>query len=134
MSAIANVVIDDGQSTPISHTYYPVKSTPIAEFRENVADVPVGGQGLLSVALTKKGSLYKVRLTAELPVMEEATAQNSSGYTAAPKVAHTVRADATLFAHARSTEDQRNDLIELFMNALGDPMFRETFKALLKPF
>jgi len=134
MSAIANVVINDGQATPVSHTFFPVKSTPVAEYRENLASLPVAGQGTLTVALTQKNGLYKVRSTLELPVMEEATGANSEGYTAAPKVAHTLRADCVFFAHARTTEDQRNDLVELLVNAWTDSQIREVFKKLLKPY
>jgi hypothetical protein len=111
-----------------------VASSPTALYRENTTDVPVLGQGRLAVALNQKGDLYKARIQLELPVMEEATAQNSAGYTAAPKVAHTVRADLTLFAHSRSTEQLRVNLITLLKNALDDAQVKGTFTSLLKPF
>lgn len=134
MSAITNVVINDGQATPVAHTYYPIQSAPVAIWREDIVSLPISGQGTISLGLAQKGDLFKMRVTVDLPVMEEAAGANPQGYTAAPKVAHSVRVDATFFATKRSTSDQRNDLIELFMNALADPNVRNSFKSLLKPY
>jgi len=132
MSTIANVVINDMEATPIAHTFLPVQQSPVAKYRENVVDIPVAGQGTITVALTNKSSLYKVRVQLEMPVMEEATAQNAAGYTAAPKTAHTLRADVTFFAHSRTTEQQRKNLIELFSNAMDNAQVRDTYTSLIK--
>jgi hypothetical protein len=134
MSAITSVVINDGQVAPVEHTYLPVQSAPTCLWRENDVTLPIAGQGNIALSLTKQKQIYKIRLQVELPVLEEAVDANSSGYTAAPKVAHIVRADVNLFAHARSLPDQRNDLMELLMNALGETQLRAAFKDLLKPF
>jgi hypothetical protein len=134
MPAINTVAISDGQATPVEHTYYPVQSSPIAVYREDITSLPVSGQSVLTEGLVSKGELFKFRVTLDLPVMEEASGANPSGYTAAPKVAHIVRADCTFFASKRSTSDQRNDLMELFMNSLADPQVRDSFKSLIKPY
>lgn len=132
MSDIANIVITDGEDTPVVHTFKPVQQSPNAVYREDIADVPVLGQGKLSVALAENASLYKTRVILEIPVMETAMAQNAAGYTAAPKVAHTLRADVVLFAHSRSTYQQRDNLISLLISALGDAQVGDTYKSLIK--
>lgn len=133
MPAIATVAISDGKSVPETHSYFPVQSAPVSVWREDVETLPIAGQGQLTLGLSSKADLYKLRVTLDLPVMEEAAGANPSGYTAAPKVAHTVRADCTFFASKRSTAGQRNDLMELFMNALADPQIRSAMKSLIRP-
>lgn len=134
MSQIATVTIDDGQATPVTHTFEPVQSAPVAVWRENDVTLPIAGQGSLTLGLARQRDLFKLRLELELPVMEEAVDANSSGYTAAPRVAHIVRADVRMFAHVRSLPDQRNDLMELLANALQETQVRNAFKDLLKPY
>jgi len=131
MSDIANVVINDGQAIPVAHTFYPTKSSPTNEWREDLVSLPVIGQGTITVAIAKNKGLYRVRQITELPALEEATGANAEGFTAAPKVAHVLRADTTYFAHVRSTKDQRNDLIELHMNAMANAQIRAAVTALI---
>lgn len=133
MTDIANIVIADGEDTPVNHTFIPVQQSPNAIYREDIADVPVLGQGLLNVSLTNNAQIYKTRIVLEIPVMEEAVAQNTAGYTAAPKVAHTLRADIVLFAHARSTAQQRDNLITLVANAIVNAQVSGTYVSLVKP-
>jgi hypothetical protein len=133
MTDIANIVIADGEDTPVNHTFQPVQQSPNAIYRENIADVPVLGQGLINTTLSNNAQIYKVRFILEIPVMEEAVAQNTAGYTAAPKVAHTLRADVVLFAHARSTTQQRDNLITLVSNALQDAQINGMYVNLVKP-
>lgn len=120
MSAITNVVIDDSQPTPVSHTLGPVQTVPHPKWRENIADLPISGQVSLFANQSQKNGLYKTRFVMEVPVMEEASGANSQGYTASPKVAHTMRVDCVFFAHQRTTVAQREDLLELFTNVLKD--------------
>jgi len=134
MPAISNLVVLDGQGVPVSHTLVPAGVIPKVTWREDLAAIPVEGQVNCSLDLANKSSLYKLRLTLDLPVMEESTGATQSGYTAAPKIAHIVRADCTFFASTRSTSDQRNDLMELVMNAMADSLVRDSFKQLNKPY
>lgn len=134
MPAINTVVVNDAETTPVAHTYYPVQSSPVAVYRENIAALPISGQGQITLGLSQKGELYKLRVTMDLPVMEEASGANPQGYTAAPRVAHTVRADCTFFATRRSTASQRKNLMELFMNSLADDQIRQAFESLIKPY
>jgi hypothetical protein len=133
MTALTSVTINDGKGTPVAHVYEPVQRVPSIKWREELPDLPVAGQGSISLNLTQAGDVYKLRGTVDLPIMEEALSANSSGYTAAPKVAHTVRGDITLFAHVRSTSDQRKDVIALFQNFLADAQIVSAFETLRKP-
>lgn len=134
MSAIAAITVNDGKATPEAHTLEPVSTTP-PHWRAQESGVPVAGQiNLLMQASESKSGLYKYRIVCELPVLEETSGVASSGYVAPPKVAHTIRADVTLFAASRSLESDRADLLALFRNALADSQVADAFAKLSKPY
>lgn len=136
MSAIANIAIQDGQATPVTHTFYPVQSDPVAIYRENQASLPIVGQGLVNVTFRSKvqDSLQKVRVTLDLPALETATGANSSGYTAAPRVAYTNRAIIDLILPARGTAAQRKDLRVLLSNLLLNAQVIDAIENLNRPY
>lgn len=120
MSAIAPIVIADGQGTPVSHTFNPVQSNPDAFYREAQASLPIVGQGTVKLVVKQDSSLNRVKVSLALPCLETATGANSSGYTAAPKVAYTVTANVEFLLPSRSTVAQRKDLRVLLKNLLTD--------------
>lgn len=134
MSGIINVVLNDGKATPVVHTFYPISNAPSALWRERVAGLPLAAQGTLSLSVTKsKNGLYKVRKIVSIPVMEEIIDANTNGYTAAPRIAHTLRSDTVSFAHSRSTSDERKDLLALTTNFDADPAVIEAIESLTQP-
>jgi hypothetical protein len=134
MSAIANVVILDSQPTPVSHTFVPVQTSPSPKWRDGVVGLPVSGQATILAQQTQRNGLFKTRLVMEIPVMEVASGENDEGYTAAPKVAHTMRIDCVFFAHQRTTMAQREDALELFRNSLDDIQIVDSISSLILPF
>lgn len=136
MSAIANIAIQDGQATPATHTFYPVQSDPSAIYRENQSTLPIVGQGLVSVVFRSaiNDGLQKVRLSIDLPALEAVVNANSSGYTAAPKVAYTNRAIIDLILPARGTAAQRKDLRVLLSNLLLNAQVIDAVENLNRPY
>lgn len=136
MSAIANIAIQDGQATPVTHTFSPVQSDPSATYREAQSGLALIGQGLVSIEQLSKVSadLQKVRLTLSLPALETVTAQNSAGYTAAPKVAYTNRIVIDCFLPTRGTAAQRKDLRVLASNLLKDNQVIDMIENLARPY
>lgn len=136
MSAIANIAIADGQATPVTHTFYPITSGQDSKFRENQASLPLIGQGMIDQVLkldTRRG-LNRVRIVLELPALETATAANSAGYTAAPKVAYSNRATVELVLPSRGTAAQRKDLRVLLSNLLLNATVIDTIENLNMPY
>jgi len=95
MSAITNLQAYDGAATPVSHTLVPVsvardaKGKVTALWREQLASVPVDAQVRASASLERSPSgVSRAELTAVVPIQEVVTGSNSSGYSAAPKVAY----------------------------------------------
>lgn len=109
MSSLANLVAFDGATTPISHTFLPLRvengvGSVKAFYRESLTGVPIYGQPAVTITQGKrsKNGLYRSEILVEIPVMEAVLNQNASGYTAQPKVAHVVTTGFYQIAHERS--------------------------------
>lgn len=126
MSAQANITVFDGAATPVSHTLVPVsnravKTEMIAEWRESLASLPVYAQVRFRNSIVRMNSgVWRMSVTAEVPVMEAINGANAAGYTAASKVAHTVVAQFTMFAHERSTITERRLARQLLVNFMNN--------------
>ena len=136
MSAIANIAIQDGQGTPVTHTFYPIQTGPTTKLRENLTALPTLGQGVVSVVtrLDGKAGLNRVRVVLELPALEAETGANSSGYTAAPKVAYMNKATVEFILPSRGTAAQRKDLRTLLSNLVKDAVVSDSIDNLNQPY
>lgn len=125
MSNIANIVVYDGAATPVSHTLVPVsvvkdKGKITAQWREALAGVPVYAQVRCTMTLELLQSrVYKVVNRVEVPVQEVVTGSNSSGYSAAPKVAYTNTVETTGLFHERSDVAGRRLVRQMAVNIDG---------------
>lgn len=136
MSAIANIAIQDGQAAPVTHTFYPITSGSDSSWRENQASLPLIGQGTVVqvLKLDSKNGLNRVRLVLDVPALETATAANSQGYTAAPKVAYSNRVTVEFILPSRGTAAQRKDVRVLLSNLLKDATVVDTIDNLNMPY
>lgn len=125
MSAIANIVAYDGAATPVVHTLIPVsvtreKNKVTALWREALAGVPVYAQVRTSMTLERlKSGVYRCETRVEVPIQEVVTGSNSSGYSAAPKVAYTNTVVTTGLFHERSDVAGRRLVRQLAVNIDG---------------
>lgn len=126
MSQIADITVFDGAATPISHTLKAISvnkngNAIEAFWRESNAALPVYAQATVRMVCTQlKSGVYKVDVVVEVPTMESVSGQNSSGYTAAPKVAFVDKHTYTSYAHPRSTITGRRLARQLLVNLLGN--------------
>lgn len=126
MANIANIVVFDGAATPVSHTLVPVsvtrtKDEVLAEWRENLTSVPVYAQIRATMKIQRmKSGVYRVEQRVVVPVMESVSGVNSSGYTAAPKVAYENTVVTTGFFHERSDAAGRRLVRQLSVNMAGN--------------
>lgn len=136
MSSIANIAIQDGAGTPVTHTFYPITSGQNSAWRENQTGLALIGQGVISLTVKedKKSGLNRVLLNMQLPALETASGENSSGYTAAPKVAYVTTFKAELIMPSRGTAVQRKDLRVLFKNLLLDTQIIDAIENINSPF
>lgn len=134
MSAIAPIVIADGQATPVNHTFNPVVSAPEAFYRESIANLPLVGQGTVTLKMKADGALTRVTCVLALPALEVVTGQNSSGYSAGPKVAYSNTIKAEFILPTRGTAQQRKDLRVLLKNLLDNAQIIDVIENLNTPY
>lgn len=123
MTAIANIVINDGANTPVAHTFAPVTTDgQRAEFADRSAGVPLGYNTLvLSVRPpVKDGLVYKTVVEIKTPILEAATGPNAQGFTPAPTWAYGLVARLEILSSTRSTLQNRKDLLAFMRNALAN--------------
>lgn len=126
MASQVNIVAFDGATTPVSHTFVPAGTTlekglGQSFWKEQLAAVPDYAQVRFGTKKIRLGSgVFRCSARTEVSVMESITGANSSGYTAASKVAHTPSMETTLFAHERSTENERRLVRQLHHNICGN--------------
>lgn len=126
MSQQANVTVFDGAAAPVSHTLVPVgnkavKQELIAEWREMLTTVPAYAQIKARTSIVRMNSgIYRVSVTAEVPVMESVSGANAAGYTASPKIAYTNVVQFVGYFHERSTIAERRLARQLLVNFLNN--------------
>lgn len=121
MPQIAAVSIADGEATAVTHVFNPIATNPKPQWRRNGVSVPAVGMERLEsstkLATTANG-VHKHTMQLVVPVMEQTTGGNSSGYVAPPGVAHELRGVINIFNHQRSTKQDRKNLRILLANWL----------------
>lgn len=139
MPAIASIAINDGQGTPVTHTYNPVQSVDPAIYNRNGdAAVPVVGEEQITIALRQGGNtsdgVARTRLSLRVPVLETPSGGTPSGYVAPPRVAYYLQANVDVFLPNRSTLAQRKDLRVLLSNLLLNAQVVSVIDSLERPY
>lgn len=123
MASQANITVFDGAATPVSHTFTGEEVARLADglvqakWKETSLTLPDYACNRITITKRKlKNGLMRIETRVEIPVMEAVNAQNSSGYTAPPKVAHVVSMSLVAFVHERSTETDRRLARQMLVN------------------
>lgn len=128
MSAQANLVLNDGQATPVAKTF----SARGADLKlAHWTDISGGiGIGMAKItlgnvqAISGNGS-YKVEARITLPVMETISGSDG-GYTPIPKVAFNVFAKCEFVVPNRASLQNRKDILAFAKNLLAHTVMTET--------
>jgi len=121
MSAFANLVLADGQATPVNKTFSPTGLVPVTKWQDKTSGIAIG---MPEVTLSDKmgegsdGS-YKISCRVRVPVLEVISGSDA-GYTPAPKVAYTCLGVAEFTFPKRSTLQQRKDTHAFLKNLLAN--------------
>jgi hypothetical protein len=123
---MANVTVFDGATTPVSHTLVGEQIEKLADgtvkasYKESLTGVPDYAQVRLTLTKRKLPSgVFRCTSRAEVPVMESISGQNSSGYTAPPKVAYVDTVETVGYFHERGTLAGRRLARQLAVNVMG---------------
>ncbi len=121
MPAIAAITINDGQATPVAHTFNPVESgLPMYQENGNTT-IPAIGYPEIATSLRKAtadNGVNKAMITLKVPVLETVSGSTVGGYAPGPKVAYFLQFKGEVLLPARSTGSQRKDLRVMFANLL----------------
>jgi hypothetical protein len=118
MPAIADITINNGESTPVAKTFEPIgiDANQVATYAETSTGVPLGFPEI-SLSSRKSGNgTIRVKVNIALPVLESATGVNASGYEPAPAVAYYNRANTEFIISPRSSTEDRADLLAFCQN------------------
>lgn len=126
MAQQANITAFDGAATPVSHTLVPegnmreADGTIVIMWKESLPGVPDYAQ-VRHIQRKRKlpSGVFRTSSRTEVPVMEAVNAQNSSGYTAPPKVAFTDTFECNGYNHERSVVNGRRLARQLGLNIAG---------------
>lgn len=121
MPALANIVIADGQPTPVNRTFAPlmVDKAGVAWHENRVSGVQIG-YDQLTIGLRRATNLVtnnKLSVKLVLPTLEVTSPSTSTGIQPAPTLAYATTAFVEFVLPARSTSQNRKDLITLLRNA-----------------
>jgi hypothetical protein len=133
MPALANLSINDGLATPVAHTFSPIgiDANQVASFQDKVSGIPLGfgkiatslrapSSGGLQPGVNSAKSVYRARLKIDIPVLEVTSPSTGSGIQPAPTVAYTAIANIEFVIPARSSLQDRKDILAFAKNLLAD--------------
>lgn len=124
MPALANIVINDGATTPVAHTFAPdgIDGT-VANYADRSGGLPIG-YPKLTVSVRKPLNLstgvYKVGVRIFTPTLEVTSASTGTGIQPAPTVSYTQSCFMEFLLPARGTLQNRKDIIAFAKNALAN--------------
>ena len=144
MPALAALTINDGQATPVAHTYSPVRldEKGVATFFDRSGGVAIGFPRLTfsmreplgpvqagSDSSAKKRS-YKCVFTIDVPTMESTSAATGTGIAPAPTVAYVHSSRTEFMLPERGTLANRNDLLAYNVNGLNHATIKSAIQNL----
>ena len=125
MASNANIVIVDGEATPVTRTFGPDSiENGVATYKDRASGVPVG-YGSISLSRPKEpqdkvNGSYKCVVQLMLPKLETVSGSTTSGFEPAPRVAYNCVARCELWLPVRSVEQDRENLRVLLRDLLDD--------------
>lgn len=122
MPAFGNVVINDGQATPVAHTFAPDRIDPkgVAHWFDRSGGIIEGYLHLShSYRPAQKSQSARHEFSLLLPVLEVSSPSTSTGYQPAPKAAYTPLATLMFYQPARSLLLDRRNQHTYVRNLLG---------------
>lgn len=123
MATIAALTLNDGQATPVSHTFSPVRvdAAGVAKWTDRSSGISLGFPVItLGLREPTKGSRnFKVTSKIVVPILEQTSASTASGIQPAPTLSYALQADLTVILPERSTLANRKDLEAYLKNFIA---------------
>jgi len=123
MTAIAALTLNDGQATPVAHTFAPVDiNAGVAKWADRAGGIALG-YPVVTFSMrqpTKASRNYKVTAKVVTPILEQTSASTSTGIQPAPTKAYDLVGNIEFILPERSTLAQRNDFLAYVKNFLAN--------------
>lgn len=131
MPARANIVINDGQTTPVAHTFNPSEDGDMDLFEDKVGGIAIGFP-LIAIrfrrpvapangtASNASNRVYRVNMNVSVPTMESTSAATGTGIPPAPTVAYIHRCNMEWLLPERGTLQERKNLRAYVYNLLAN--------------
>lgn len=142
MPARASLVVNDGQATPVAHTFSPSTEMDNASlFEDKAGGVAIGFNSIMvrmrrpapgntGQASDPKGRVYKVEINVGWPTLESTSASTGTGIPPAPTVAYVHRCNMTWLLPERGTNANRKDLRAIVANLLANADIKKVLEDL----
>lgn len=130
MPARANLVINDGEATPVAHTFNPAEDGDLDIFEDKSGGVAIGFP-LVTVRFRRptapsNGSasnanqrVYRIAINVAVPTLESTSASTGTGIPPAPTVAFVCRCNQDWMLPERSALQDRKNLRAYVYNLLN---------------
>ena len=137
MTAIAALTINDGQATPVAHTFNPVNidQQGVAKWADRSGGIALGFP-IITFSMknpTKQSRNYRVVVKVTTPVLEQTSPSTATGIQPAPTKAYDLIFNGEFVLPERSTLAERNNILayvkNFFANAAVIPPALQSFEA-----
>jgi len=119
MAQIANIVLADGQATPVNKTFTAKRADQqLSVWKDQTAGIAIGFPQI-SMSVRENASSTRVETRITKPVLETISGSDA-GYTPSPKVAYTVLAKQEFVLPNRCQLQDRKDIRAFARNLLAD--------------
>ncbi|DAD51195.1 TPA_asm: coat protein [ssRNA phage SRR7976325_13] len=141
MAAIANIVVNDGATTPVAHTFAPAKtSADVALLEDRVAGIYIGFNKL-TLALTRPNGAaknatrnLKLSIKIETPKLETVSNNTVSGIAPAPTISYRPVVEMVATFPERCSLQDRKDLQAFLKNVLANSFVTDAFEKYELPY
>lgn len=141
MAAIANIVINDGQGTPVAHTFAPAKTqADMALLEDRTAGIYIGYNKLTFALMRPVGTSkeatrnLKLSIKIETPKLETVSNNTVSGIAPAPTISYRPVVELIATFPERCSLQDRKDLQAYIKNVLANSFVTDAFEKYELPY
>lgn len=124
MAAISSIVLNDGQGTPVAHTFSPASiKGDVAQWYDRVTGIAVGYPAMsmsLRNPLAKGARVYKATIRIARPTLEVTSPNTGTGIQPAPTKAYDCMFIGDFLLPERSLKADRADLFAYVKNVMAN--------------
>lgn len=122
MAKFSNLTLNDGAATPVAHIFATKSNdNQVSVYEDRVGGVPIGyAKNIIRISETTEQRTIKVDIV--VPILEAVSGANALGFTPAAKVAYQNIGKLEFRVSARSTTQQRKDIVAFVQNMAADAL------------